>query len=783
MRKKILSGLLAFATAFSILSQVFASDINPLYDTTEYYNNCETAVSGLTLNSGAPDGSSYYTTTTAYSFSGLSANTTDDYMWEMDVRFDAEGAGFTPRNAGDKNYDTCVRRNSNMLAIQTGSSSFTKYISIDGNTWYHIQLIGQYGTSSAVDMVVYKWNSGVMEYVATYTNVNKRNNVAANHFYIEAGTSIDNLKITNIGADTLTLSAVSSEILAGESLTISLAATRQSKTVNTPAVAWSVYDENNQNLINDGTVSIDSNGVLTAAAGCPTRKVTVRATSTEKGNVVGTYSVSIKAVDTSSEKYDTLILSSDRDYVRVDEPLSINVAATKNGEAVQLEDSDVNWVVYDENNLRVLGNKYITVTNGVVSVDKRVISQKITVRATNASGTIKSSIPVTVKAADALESGESGDKDILNYANACENTTSGVTLSYGSWDGSAYYYSGSSSYHFDGLSANTTEDLLVEADIRFDTEGSGFQLYSKDNGKLGLQVTSKSGSLGIVKDSSSTPVYLAINSTSWYHIEIMARCGNGDSSYANLIVYKYDENGNRVHPTTGAADTPFVQLGVPMRNLSAYSPNHVCLSAGTSCDNIRMLKPVPDELSVSVDAQSIYAGNTVQATCTATRKGIQIPNIGSGSIEWAVYDSDNKYPLDNKNITISSTGLLTVGAMALPQNVYIRVSTVSGSLYASAKVTILASDIFSVDAIGLDENNTEILQLDVTKLNDYADEVTFIVAVYNDSGIMTGIYFKKMYGDSFVLNETTQINVSFLLPDGFNSNTDTIKVFTWTLLN
>lgn len=775
MKRRILSIFLVCTMLISLVLQVQASEINEAYDTIEYYDNCETNPnsSAITMGTGAPDGSSYYIVSSDYDTGGLSSDTSDDLMWEMDIRFDEEGSGFTPRNK-KKNWQTCVRRNNNKLALQTGSSDFTSYIDIDPTTWYHIQLIGQFGTQKPMDMVVYKWENGKMEYIATYSGINKRNNNPSSFITIHPGTSVDNIRITRLGADALTLTAVKTEILAGESTPISFTATRQGKEINNPQVEWSVYDEANQNIISDNSVTIDSNGTLTASLDCPTKVVTVRATSTAKGNVVGTIKISIQAVDVGSEKFDNIELSAERDYVRVNEPLPITINATKNGQPVTVSNEDIVWKIYDADNINENKNKYISIQNSTLYVTDMVISQQITVCAQSTSGAIKGFLPVTIKAADALEAGEDGFGDTLLVSNACESIVSDVNVVEGSWDGS-HYYQMPATYDMPGLASNTSEDFAVEMDLKFPQDGTGITFMRNDNGKLGMQLSTSGGKLGRVGASNMFTAFFDVDTTSWYHVEIMARCGTSNA-YAKIVIYKYDSEGNRVDPTPDdGVDGPFNST-LELRNLSGAPVNHVQFSTNTCVDNFRWLKIVPDDIEMSISANGVFAGNSVQAQFTAYRKGLEIPSPPADMVKWEIYDHENKYPLLNDLIKVDATGLVTVDATVPSQTVYVRATAVgNANIYDYEKLEIKSSDIFTILGLGENEDGTKIVELKVQKDFFYNEKVTFVLAAYDASNKLLNAYVKEMYGESLVLGEN-KVSVDFTIPEDFNI----VKTFVWT---
>ena len=83
-------------------------------------------------------------------------------------------------------------------------------------------------------------------------------------------------------------------------------------------------------------------------------------------------------------------------------------------------------------------------------------------------------------------------------------------------------------------------------------------------------------------------------------------------------------------------------------------------------------------------------------------------------------------------ITIDASGKINIDAMADAQDVYVRVSSTSGGMNDSKKLTIKSSDIFEINKFGFeDEDKTKFKRIDVTKNFNYSDEVTFVAATYN----------------------------------------------------
>ena len=751
------------------------------HDSVEYENNCNEAnIDGLVVGEGtAPDGSAYLQNVDydpngkghGACFGGLAENSKADIMWEADVRFDADGSGITPYDNGDKKLGTCVRRHDvdgvPNLSIQTGSTNYTNYLEIDPAKWYHIVLIGRYSAADAqTDMIVYEYDDADKVLKGTFTNVNQRNmsannNNGASHLNAHVGTSIDNVRVTMLGADTLTITCEGTEITAGNTKQFSYDATRQGAYITKPAVTWEVYDAANENPLVDENITIDQNGILNVGINASEQTINVRATAAS--GIMSSVEITVKAVDISNVKFDSLVLNADSDYVSASEPLTITATASKDGEPVELTDDDLIWYVCDADNMRKLGDdlKWIKVENGVLTVDEKAISQDITVRAADSTDAVRGSIAVHIKSSDALEGNEDGSMDRLLYADNCETSIPNAVLTENAPDGTSAY-TATAGYQTGNIS-ETSGDIVVEMDIRFDQEGAGFQ--PAKNGKVNTCVVYHDGQLAIQTGSSSYTNYGEISSDKWYHITLIRKQG----AYAHIIFEEYDENGERTNRR--------LIKDVNQRNDEATA--FININAGTSYDNLRILTPVPDDISISTDVETVFAGNTVQATATLYWNELEMKNPDSSMFEYRIYDSEDKYPLDSDLITVDSTGLISVDAMADEQDVYVRAESKLSDAYASAKFSVISSDIFTIKQIGINEDGNKLVRLFVDKNFFYEDDVTFMTVIYDENGAVVQSSSRQMYGDA-LSSGANEISIDVDLPSDFDKETDTIKVFVFT---
>lgn len=776
MKKKIMAGIISAVMMFSSVPNIFADDINELYDEVKFINTCDTSADGVTLNDGSPDGSGFYTTGGKQytSIGGLSANTSEDYIWEADIRFDAVSSGFTVM--GGK-VGTCIRRydesdGTSKLAVQTGSTAYVKYDTIDTDKWYNIQLIGQFGTSEPMKMEVYKWENGKKVFVSEYDNINKRQNQPARYIAIEANTSVDNVKITKPGADELTLSTLpenTQKINAGASVNMQFEASRKERAINKPQVEWKLFEDGKE--IADGSVMISASGVLTASKDCGDKIVTVKAISTEKGNVEGEYRIEIKSVDFENAKYDSLFLSAET--VREGQPLSLTVSATKNGEKVGLVEGDVVWSFYDESNVQEIGNKYISVKENILYVTDKVISQNIVVRAESTDKAVSASLPVRIKAADAVEADEQGNGDIVLIDDAGEDISNGAIVS-GSWDGS-HYYNIENTYDMASV-ASTNEDVIIEADIKFIEENSGIKLRNNGNSKEGGQIARQGDKIGRIGSGSKFLAFSNGDADSWYHIMIITRCG-ADNSYGKAYIYKYNENGDRVNPDDGMIGKAAEGV-LDLRTMASQYFNHLQVQSGTAIDNMRIMKLVPDSISVTLPTDTVFAGNSAQASVSVSRKGEEIQAYPSANIIWAVYDAEDKYPIDTDLITVDSSGLVAIDATASEQTVYIRATLDGTDIYCSQPLNIKGSDIFAVTGFGTNEDGTAVKELKVEKNFFYNGDVVFIVAVYDRNGALIDVAVRNMRDNTLPIGENKISIDEIEITEDFAE----IKAMVWTSL-
>lgn len=723
----------------------------------------------------SPDGTAYYTVTEGtYDFATIGGDSMEDLMWEADIRFDEEGGGFSPRNAGNKNYGTCIRRNNNRIAINTSGSSYTGYVDIDDTScWYHIKLIGRYSSADAnIDMLIYKYNGSTAEFIGEYKSVSLRNLYAnakngADHIQIEKGTSVDNVKITRLGADKITIDATpqDNEMKAGTVKTFSYSATRQGYYISKPGIEWSVENADGGNV--DSSIQITNDGILNADITAPSCNVIVKAKAIVNGNeVVEEYPVTINAVSTESEKFDQINIVSAQSEVDSGASITFETQTYKDGEPIEVEDGDIVWSVYGEDNLMPLGNTLITFDGSTMNIDEKVIAQTVTVRASTQSGNVFASKQIKINSGDAHLAEEDEAGDVFVVSDACEMAKDGAEVRRGSWDGSSYYYT-SAGIDLCGWGSDVSDYRLIELDMKFGGNGSGFTPMRRDNGKLSTCVVYNNGNLAIQTRSSNYDMLTAIDSESWYHIELMVK----PSSHSVLSLWKY--NGT---------EREFIGTYDDLNRRNDPAIEHIKINANTEVDNVRVLLPNPDAISINSNGvTTLFGGQSATFTSSAMREGILMKGLSSSDLTWSVYDSENRYPYEGNDISINADGLVTVESYANDNIIYIRSTSADGQMYGSHQLQIRSSVIFEVVKIGLNEAGTDVVSVYLKKSLAYDDKLSLVIASYNEEGVLTGASVQNIYPDALVLGEN-KVPVSYKLPEGFNSETDDIKVFVWTSL-
>ena len=733
-----------------------------------------------------PDGTSYAKIKTADTkIMNVGSASSKEIVMSFDFRFDeANDQNLLIFSNSSNKVGPQFSLKGTTLQNEKGSSHSVETVAtgVEAGKWYSMELEGKFVVQGAsVTARVYSIASdGTKTLIATKPDLSLRNFYAGsgngNFEFIKAqpGISIDNEYAVSLYADNVTVSSLADSVKAGGTVQLSALAKRGTAEVTVPTFTWEVYNEAGTELLNDENISISSTGLLTTTASATSKTVTVRATADTAGNPYGTYKVDIEAVDTSADTYDTLTITPDKNSVRVGSNVTFTPTASKEGASVTPTSEDLIYSVYNAANLRPLGNKNITISQeGVLSVTDAAVAQTITVRGTNKSGSVMASSTITVLPANMnKDSLEDTYSDSYITSDACEEyLSSGVDLTEGSWDGSGYYTVKTA---YSVVGASTTADVIYAADMKFATDGAGWSISNAGN-NLGFQISSSGTTLNAIAASNKVVGSTPIDKDTWYHVELMCSTGNSNA-YGVCTVTPYNEDGTLGTPQN---------LNVSPRNMTEKVADRISFNAGTLVDNAQIFYVAPDTLELSLDASAVLAGGKVQASTVAKRKGTSFPNLSSSLIKYEIYDGLNQYPITDdlkKLISIDADGKITINALADEQDVYVRVSSTSGSMSDSKKLSIKSSDVFTITEAGFNEDYTSLMRIKVTKNFYYDDDVLFVAEVIGADGSVKAAATKKMYGNSIPMGDN-KIGMNMELPADFDKTTDTIKVYVVTKLS
>lgn len=664
----------------------------------------------------------------------------------------------------------------------TGSKSYQNlYDKFELNQWYSLELEGRMTVTDAVTVFrLYKYDvDGNKELVNTIENLNLRNFAAGGsssgkYLRISSGVCIDNEYAFQENADAVQITEQEdrSQVQGGKSLYFTAEALRNETAdgLTQPSIKWSLSGikegEEAYFTMDQGHLSVDANA--------DDQDIKVVATAVGKGNPYAEYEVHVIKTDTSAEIFDAAVVSGE-DEVRVGDSSAYTFQATKNGSDVteNLTKSDYIWNIYDATGARPLGNQYITITDGVLTVGQQVLGQTIRVRVSTTDGIVYGDQKVTI---------ENPAKESVIACNACEDKTDNdaALVKQGSWDGSSYYQSVESDFFGKGtigettLSSDTTVDVML--DIKFTEANCGFTTMNRTNGGS-LFLVSHNGKLACQTGSSSysdlTDVDgndYVLDSDSWYHIELML-----NDPEVSLKIGKYSTDGTLTEEQIFTRET-----GMAFRASKGF--NRITINKDTCIDNYYVVYPEPTQLEVAaVDGQNtVAAGTSMEFSVEGRRNGLLIPNMDSSKITWAVYDSDNQFPVDDDTISIIAGKLSSYG-LTKPQTVNIRATVAKDkSVYASIPIAIEKGNIMTVTNIGVDQtNDRHIEKLYVEKNAAYDDEIAFLIALYDKDGRMTDSYVKKVYGKNFKTG-ANEVSVDYTLPDTFDKATGKAVVYAWT---
>ncbi|MCH5213135.1 MAG: hypothetical protein J1G06_08975 [Oscillospiraceae bacterium] len=682
-----------------------------------------------------------------------------------DIRIDSK-----QRQGETNKLGPCFSYSDGQLRNQTGSNSYDKLGAIEPDTWYTAELEGKMVEADAITVFrLYKYENGVKTLVNTVDNLYLRqfraDQAGANGSPNRIGAAdvyIDNVVLIQKYPNELTITApdtvVNAAVNAGQNVPFDYVMSRDGvETTKYDIDSWTVFDQSG-NEIDDGSISVTSQGVLTSKTDIQTQTVTVRAAATigEKP-LTGEFEITLNAVSTGDESLDTIEISGPSE-VKAGESIPYTFTALKGGAEV-VDPGAVKWSIYDPSDMYENHNKGISIENGVLTVADDVIAQDIVIRAASVpNGYVYASYPVKINF------GDSQLETVVKY-DACE-TTSDTKTRVESWDGSYAYQTGTTSER-QGAFGNTGDYLVTEVDIKFIGEGSGFTLLRAD-GTQNSGFRWHNGNISIQTGGSSYDDYVTdADIDAWYHFEVVY---SSTQENASFTVYKYTGQGMEKIST---------HLDINRRNRAQYG--NIQIEKDTCFDNLKIARPLATSFDLSAP-DTMDAGASAQvAISNIYRNDLPLLNYTVG-FDWSLLDSTGQPIIENEDGTIdaeiSTTGLLTTRAMGPVQTVTVRVK--SGNAIKTLDINIRKGTIFEITNIGVDKNdNSKIVQLSINKKYEYNDDVTFILAFYDESGALIDVHIQSAFGSNYQVGEGN-VPVEWNVPEAFNPETDTVKAFVWT---
>lgn len=693
-----------------------------------------------------------------------------EFYLSFDFRFDTQSDGttvdgyinlnnekngkYTNKVGPNFSYGTTKSTGTDLVfRNQTGGSAWAKIADIEPDKWYTAEIEGK--TYSTTRMAVYdsahnkvgETDSLYLRNFASDTKNGNPNVLYGNHV------SIDNVRLISENPNSIVITSAADELNVGGNMSFNYTAARDGIEFTKPTVTWSVYDAENSAPVDDNSITISNTGVLTVGAAAQAQTVNVRATAVfgEK-EVTGSKQITIKSVDTSGEKFDTITVEG-ADTVKAGTSSTYTITATKGGLDVTdtLTDEDVVWSVYDYANLdpiysNVNSQEKVSVTNGVLTISDKTLPQSFIIRASSVSGNIYGSKAVSTTFSDS-------QTETVIYYDAFEKELANEKST--SVDGSTAMLATSSKAVWD--TANQDGYVMTEMDIRFTQEGSGFVLKRRDGGKTNTEITYSGGNI----KTNSGVLMTGANTETWYHVELLY-----SDTYAACNIYTYNENGTRSEAATS--------LNIDRRNASSYG--RLDINSGACVDNIIIYKPTANSISLSASGQYMFAGETMQLTPTLTRNGL--PLSGTDGITWTVLDEED-LPIIDGSVTVDSTGLLTVDSISPAQTITVVASAATGAS-DSVTINIQVAEIFSVTNIGINEAGDKIVKLYVNKNYYYNDDVTFIISIKDENGVLKAIRLINTFGDRLAIG-SNELNAELALPTGFDSDTWPVEAMVWTM--
>lgn len=294
-------------------------------------------------------------------------DSTKEFYLGFDFCLDTDGALIEIPNykgsGGINKVGPRIKYAGGTLVTETSSSGTQALGAVALNTWYSAEIEGRTGMGTQYTTFrLYEYSTdGEKALVKETTDFNMRNLSSEGRVFnglAATNASIDNIKLIAEKPDRIDITADADSVNAGQALVLDYAMFRGEAETTKYGVEWTLYDESGANEIADGSAAMNGSAVV-ADISSKTQTVTVKASAVfgEK-TLVGEKKITINAVDTADEKYDTIEIVGE-DSIKAGTTAKFTVNASKGGTPVEVTDEDVVWSLYDSANISEYANKNV----------------------------------------------------------------------------------------------------------------------------------------------------------------------------------------------------------------------------------------------------------------------------------------------------------------------------------------------------------------------------------------------------------------------------------------
>lgn len=357
-------------------------------------------------------------------------------------------------------------------------------------------------------------------------------------------------------------------------------------------------------------------------------------------------------------------------------------------------------------------------------------------------------------------------------------------------DGTAYLKAGETLLHDNGTNTldiafellYNSKDLGTfaswETDIKFTSEGSGFSIRNDTGAKAGkINTTIVYGNNAIRFSKESGTKFCDASIDKWYHIKLVGVYGAGeDNAVMNISISEYQEDGSLKE--VGKVSYPGSKYGDILRNDKAA--RRFTFTPGVCVDNVKFNELPPAAVSLS-GATDLKAGAEEHYSAQLYADVEKTMPLSGLDVVYEILTADASEYLISDTVTITPEGgLLTVAASAEEQSFIIRAKCVDvPEIYDDIIVNVESQPMLEFVGAGFNEAYDTLVNLKFNQYYDNEGDISFIAAIYDENDRILDVYNKTLaYKDQKEGELIVTLNAP--LPDSFDREKDTIKVFAWS---